>query len=122
MVVIHGPPTLEDRGATVAFNVADTNGRIIPYGDTEARARAAGISIRCGCFCNPGAAEHAFGFPADRARACFERAGAAFSPSRFADCMPGVPIGALRASLGIPSNEDDVQRLIAVVMVAASTA
>ena len=121
MVVLHGPSTLEQRGATVAFNVADTKGRIIPYGDTEARARAAGISIRGGCFCNPGAAEHAFGFPADRSRACFERTGAAFSLSRFADCMPGVPIGALRASLGIPSNEDDVRRLIALV-VAASTA
>ena len=28
-VVIHGPETLDRRGATVAFNVADTNGRVI---------------------------------------------------------------------------------------------
>ena len=44
------------------------------------------------------------------------------SVAGLAECMPGVPVGALRASLGIPSNEDDVQRLIALVMVAASTA
>ena len=123
MVVTHGPATTDRRGATVAFNVADTNGRVIPYVHAESRARAVGISIRGGCFCNPGAAEHAFGFPPDRARTCFERsAGDAFTVARLAECMPGVPVGALRASLGIPSNDDDVRRLIELVSATALTA
>jgi selenocysteine lyase/cysteine desulfurase len=121
-VVIHGPPDLERRGATVAFNVVDTKWRVLPYGQTEARARTAGISIRGGCFCNPGASEHAFGFVADQARACLERAGdREFSISRLVDCMPGVPVGALRASLGIPSNDADVARLIELVARVACT-
>jgi selenocysteine lyase/cysteine desulfurase len=122
VVVIHGPTTVDRRGATVAFNIADTNRRVIPYVHAEQRARTAGISIRGGCFCNPGASEHAFGFPADQARACLERSGSEeFSIPRLADCMPGVPIGALRASLGIPSNDDDVRRLIELVEDVAQT-
>jgi selenocysteine lyase/cysteine desulfurase len=122
-VVIHGPASLDRRGATVAFNIADTNGRVIPYVRTEERARTAGISLRGGCFCNPGASEHAFGFPAARARECLERGGSeGFSIPRLAECMPGVPIGALRASLGVPSNDEDVQRLIDLVATVAQTA
>ncbi len=122
MVAIHGPATTDRRGATVAFNVIDTNGHVIPYVHPEARARRAGISIRGGCFCNPGASEHAFGFPPDRARTCFERSTAdSFTVARLAECMPGVPIGALRASLGIPSNDDDVRRLIELVAATALT-
>ncbi len=45
-----------------------------------------------------------------------------FSVSRLADCMPGVPVGALRASLGIPSNDADVQRLVELVATIARTA
>ena len=123
MTVIHGPATTDRRGATVAFNITDTNGRVIPYVHAEARARRVGISIRGGCFCNPGASEHAFGFPPDRARTCFERsAGDAFTVAGLAECMPGVPIGALRASLGIPSNDDDVRRLIELVSATALSA
>ena len=123
MAIIHGPATIDRRGATVAFNVADTNGQVIPYAHVETRAGRAGISIRGGCFCNPGASEHAFGFPPDRARTCFERsAGDSFTAAQLAECMPGVPVGALRASLGIPSNDDDVRRLIELVSAAALTA
>jgi selenocysteine lyase/cysteine desulfurase len=118
--VIHGPTTLDRRGATVAFNLTDTNGCVVPYGHTEERANRAGISIRGGCFCNPGASEHAFGFPAERARECFTRGvNAGFSVSALAECMPGVPIGALRASLGAPSSKGDVQRLIELVATVA---
>ena len=116
-VRVHGPATLDRRGATVAFNITDTNGRVIPYAHLEDRARTAGISVRGGCFCNPGASEHAFGFSAALARTCMERGlrSEEFSIARLAECMPGVPIGALRASFGIPSNDRDVERLIEVV-------
>jgi selenocysteine lyase/cysteine desulfurase len=123
-VSIYGPAGVEGRGATVAFNLVGSDGRHIPFADVEARARASGISIRGGCFCNPGASEHAFGFPAERARECLERVGGgeAFSIPRFAECMPGVPIGALRASLGIPSNDADVDRLIDLVATITNSA
>lgn len=34
---------------------------MVPYARVEAQAREARVSVRGGCFCNPGAAEHAFG-------------------------------------------------------------
>jgi selenocysteine lyase/cysteine desulfurase len=60
--------------------------------DADADADA-GICVRTGCFCNPGAAEAAFGFTGR-------------DPSQ----MPGG--GAVRASVGLPSNLDDVRRFL----------
>jgi selenocysteine lyase/cysteine desulfurase len=116
MVVVHGPRTMDGRGATVAFNVTDARGEVIPFGIVEQRARAARVSVRGGCFCNPGAAEHAFGFEPEETRRCLERASVGgFSVAKLAGCMPGRPVGAVRASLGLASDERDVARLIEVV-------
>jgi selenocysteine lyase/cysteine desulfurase len=104
------------RGATVTFNVLDAAGAAVPYAEVEERARRARVSVRGGCFCNPGAAEAAFGFPAEETARCLEatrRAG--WSIPRFAACMRGRAVGAVRASLGVPSNESDVRRLVEVV-------
>jgi selenocysteine lyase/cysteine desulfurase len=107
-VALYGPSTAEARGGSIAFNLR-CDGRILPYEDIEAAARACGLAIRGGCFCNPGAAERAFNYPADRARACLR---GPFSVSRFRNCLGGPPVGALRASVGIPTNGADVNRLI----------
>jgi molybdenum cofactor sulfurtransferase len=110
-VVIHGPVGMEDRGGTVAINLLRADGSVVDYRVVEARARAAGISVRGGCFCNPGAAEHAFGFaPGDAAR-CFGAAAAeGFDLDRLRACMRGRPIGAIRVSIGMASVEADVTR------------
>ena len=117
MTTIHGPADGRARGATVAFNVMDRYGRVVPYQRVEQQALASGVSIRGGCFCNPGAAERAFGFPAAETSACMERARReGFSVEAFAECLGGeTAVGAVRASLGIASNERDIQRLLAVV-------
>ena len=75
----------------------------------ESAARQYGIAIRGGCFCNPGAAEHAFGFPVRRARRCLD---GDFSVARFRSCMSGHPVGALRASIGVPTSKADLDRLL----------
>src|SRR4029453_14693674 len=64
MTRVHGPSDNRARGGTVAFNVLDRFGRAVPYQMVERKALSSGVSIRGGCFCNPGAAERAFGFPA----------------------------------------------------------
>ena len=116
MVVVHGPRSMAERGATVAFNVLDASGAVLPYAIVEERARAAHVSVRGGCFCNPGAAEHAFGFEPSETRRCLERAAAGgFSVEKLASCMPGRAVGAVRASLGMASDERDVARLVEVV-------
>lgn len=104
-------------GATVAFNVLDATGAVVPFGRVDARARAARVFVRGGCFCNPGAAEHAFGFWAAETAVCLERAqvDGAFSLDRFAHCMAPRPVGAVRMSLGLANNDADVHRAVAAV-------
>jgi len=114
LVRVYGPRDLRERGGVVAFNVCDAAGRALPYSVFEARARQAGVAVRGGCFCNPGAAEAAFGLEAERLAACFEETGGAFSVERFAACQ-GTAVGAVRVSLGLANNEEDVRRALAVV-------
>jgi selenocysteine lyase/cysteine desulfurase len=113
---VYGPTDGERRGAAVAFNVLDAAGVPIPYQVVEERARAARVSVRGGCFCNPGAAEAAFVFAAERAKRCLlESRSAGWSIARFAECMQGSAVGAIRASFGAPSNGGDLERLLSVV-------
>jgi hypothetical protein len=83
----------------------------------EARAREALVSVRGGCFCNPGAAEYAFGFRPAKTAACFAAAQdrGTFSLDRFAHCMNGRPVGAVRMSVGLATNEADMRRGVNVV-------
>jgi molybdenum cofactor sulfurtransferase len=117
MARVYGPWDSTARGGTVAFNVFDRYGRVVPYQTVEREALASGVSVRGGCFCNPGAAERAFGFPAAESAACMERARhEGFSVEKFAECLGGgLAVGAVRASLGLASNGADVARLIDVV-------
>jgi selenocysteine lyase/cysteine desulfurase len=117
---IYGPTDPCARGSGVAFNVVARDGTVVPYWIVEERARANGVAVRAGCFCNPGAAEAAFGFDAATAADCLRAAGegGAFTVQRFAACMnerSPVAVGAIRASLGLANNEVDVRRAIAVV-------
>ncbi len=86
----------------------------MPYAAVEARARAAGVALRGGCFCNPGAAEAALELDATRLIACLESSGDDFSLTRLAACVGGA-VGAVRVSLGLASNLADVERAVAVV-------
>ncbi len=115
-VAIYGPGTTDSRGGTVAFNLLDGQGRPIPYETVEAAAGEAGVSIRGGCFCNPGAAEVAFDMPPRETLDCLERLGEEFTLRGFRDCLGGkVPVGAVRASLGIASSPRDIERLVEVL-------
>ncbi|OYV72684.1 MAG: hypothetical protein B7Z72_04230 [Gemmatimonadetes bacterium 21-71-4] len=116
LVEIYGPRTMDRRGGTVAFNVLDAAGRPVFYEKVEDRARGAGVSVRGGCFCNPGAGERAMDLDAASARHCFRETAEGFTLDRFSRCMGAdVAVGAVRASVGMASNADDVARLAAVV-------
>ncbi|HEY1952755.1 MAG TPA: aminotransferase class V-fold PLP-dependent enzyme [Gemmatimonadaceae bacterium] len=117
LVTIYGPPTTQDRGGTIAFNVVDRTGRAVPFSSVEARASGEGVSLRGGCFCNPGASEAAFGFRAEETGRCLDQLSkTGFSVERFAECLgPDIPVGAVRASIGIPTNEADIDRALSVL-------
>jgi selenocysteine lyase/cysteine desulfurase len=115
-VRIYGPRDLTMRGATVTFNVVENSGRCVPFSLVERAARDHRIALRGGCFCNPGAAEHAFGFDAPRARRCLRMAyEGGFTVERFARCMSGDAVGAVRASIGLATNDRDVERLVELI-------
>ena len=117
LVRIHGPSVAGDRGATIAFNVIGRTGDVLPFAHVVERARNEGVSFRGGCFCNPGASEAAFRFPPDATARCFRSLGDQdFSVEKFSECLgPGIPVGAVRASMGIATNECDIDRALAVV-------
>ena len=110
VVQIHGPQTTTRRGGTIAFNFLRPDGRLVDIEIVDERAAELGISLRTGCFCNPGAAEHAFGIPRE---ALIRQAESVASAS--GDHLRALGIesgGAVRVSLGLPSTFRDVHRFM----------
>ena len=108
--------SMSGRGGTVAFNVLDGKGRPVPFDLVERRANAAGVHVRGGCFCNPGAAEAAFGFDANRLSGCLDSMDGDFSIPRLTRCLgPDVAVGAVRASAGLANNRHDIRRALDLV-------
>jgi selenocysteine lyase/cysteine desulfurase len=113
MARIYGPAGTRDRGGTVAFNLLDPGGRVVDERTVARDTAAAGISIRTGCFCNPGAAEGAFGLTKADWRTALR--GHARTMDEYIGLL-GMPSGgALRASVGLASNLGDVERFVAFV-------
>ena len=113
MAQIYGPASTLGRGGTVAFNLLDPGGHIIDERAVARDTAAAGISIRTGCFCNPGAGEGAFNL----AKADWRKAapGRARTMDQYLDLL-GLPSGgALRASVGLASNVEDLERFLTFV-------
>lgn len=110
LVRIYGPDGADRRGGTVAFNVLDARGGIVDERIVARDTAAAGISVRTGCFCNPGAGEGAFEIPERALRLTAHRRMRTLDD--YLDAL-GLPTGgAVRASLGLVSNIADVERLI----------
>jgi selenocysteine lyase/cysteine desulfurase len=116
MVRFYGPADTADRGGTVAFNLLDPAGELIDFRAVEQRANQATLSLRTGFFCNPGAAECAFEYPGEDAFRCIKTlTPETFNIQVFSDCMSDHPVGAVRVSVGIATNEADLDRLMEVL-------
>jgi selenocysteine lyase/cysteine desulfurase len=114
MVRLYGPATSAMRGGTLTMNFYDPDGRLLDYRRIEELAGQERISLRTGCFCNPGAGEAAEGLTEDDMRAGFAQ-GAAISLPRFLEVMQhrgGKSAGAIRISLGVASNFADALRFV----------
>lgn len=115
MIRVYGPCCTEGRGGTVAFNVLDAAGRVVGFKEVEARAYEAGVSLRTGYFCNPGAAEFAFEHKGPEVSDCFHQVEDDFSIFRFSVCLNRKPVGAIRVSFGMASDEGDLRALRALL-------
>lgn len=116
LVRIYGPRDMAERSATVAFNILTPEGAAVPFGVVERHAHAVRVAIRGGCFCNPGAAEKAFGFVNLNVATCLDRLGEDFTIPAFQNCLgPGTAVGALRLSVGLPTNFRDIDRALDLI-------
>jgi molybdenum cofactor sulfurtransferase len=115
LVSVYGPLDTRDRGGAVALNFADAKGSPIDHRAIEAEANLHGISLRTGCFCNPGAGEIALGISRSELATCFTRPAHAqrLTIDDFRDCIDGKSTGAVRVSLGIASDFKDVAAFLA---------
>jgi selenocysteine lyase/cysteine desulfurase len=111
LIRIFGPLDMENRGGTLAMNFYDPNGHFIDHLRVEARANEKNISIRTGCFCNPGDGEMALGLSAGELKTCFA-AKPRMDYQDFRTCLVDKSTGAVRVSVGLVSNFEDVYALV----------
>jgi selenocysteine lyase/cysteine desulfurase len=114
MVDVHGPTDTVERGGTIAFLMRGCDGRVIDDAKVEELANRAGISLRTGCFCNPGASEATFGLSPRELTKWFGRAEAVTST----DLRAGLShehdrvVSAIRISVGVATTFTDVYRFM----------
>lgn len=115
MVRLYGPATVEHRGGTVTLNLYDPEGHLLDYRRVEELAGAEGISLRTGCFCNPGAGECAEGLTEAEMLAGYAL-GDDINLHSFLRLMQdsgrNKSAGAIRVSMGMVSNWDDVSKFV----------
>ncbi len=111
LVRIYGPVTTEKRGGAVTVNFFAKDGQPIDHLFIETEANKVNISLRTGCFCNPGAGEIALGISKTELATCFNQPGhiLRLSLDDFRLCINGKASGAVRVSVGMVSNFDDVE-------------
>ena len=105
---IYGPQSSQRRGATIAFNFLHPDGLVVDERYVDRVAGEHNISLRTGCFCNPGAGEVAFTISRETLL------GGEFGEGMSVDDYVreiGLPSGgAIRVSLGLASSFSDVYR------------
>ena len=105
MVIIYGPVDMRQRGGTVCFNLIDAAGSIVDERLVAMESAIYGISLRTGCFCNPGAGEDAFGIPKSL---LLRLRGQQATSDEYLRILAMPSGGAIRISFGLASTVRDV--------------
>ncbi|MCX4594360.1 aminotransferase class V-fold PLP-dependent enzyme [Streptomyces sp. NBC_01549] len=114
MVRVYGPLDAgAARGGTVALNLLGADGRIVDERVVTRDSAARGISLRTGCFCNPGAGEAAFALPLRRLRSAAGRQ--LGSTEEYLSLLQLPSAGAVRISLGVSSQPRDIETFLTFV-------
>ncbi|HEV2472959.1 MAG TPA: aminotransferase class V-fold PLP-dependent enzyme, partial [Chthonomonadales bacterium] len=114
LVKIYGPHTMRERGGTITMNFYRADGKVIDHRVVEQLAGEANISLRTGCFCNPGGGEVALNLSAGELTTCFRQytRHERFTVDDFRLCIDGKSTGAVRVSVGLVSTFADVYHFI----------
>jgi selenocysteine lyase/cysteine desulfurase len=115
LVRVYGPTTLDRRGGAVTVNFYDQNDQALDHRFIEQKANETNISLRTGCFCNPGAGEVALGISRVELDVCFTQPGheERLTVDDFRHCIDGKSSGAVRISVGMVTNFNDIQGFLA---------
>lgn len=111
LVRVYGPLTTEGRGGTVTVNFYDDQDRLYDFRWIEQQANEENISLRTGCFCNPGAGEVINALSAADLAPYFHNADR-MTFEQFIEAMDGRATGAVRVSLGLATTFGDVYRFV----------
>jgi len=114
LVRVYGPTTSEGRGGAVTVNFYDKDGKAFDHRYIENQANEVNISLRTGCFCNPGAGEVALEISRVELDVCFTRPGNEdrLTVDDFRTCIDGKSSGAVRISVGMVTNYKDVHSFL----------
>jgi selenocysteine lyase/cysteine desulfurase len=114
LVHFYGPTNTIQRGGTLTMNLFDQTGKLFDYREVEQEANQVNISLRTGCFCNPGAGEQAHGLTREDLADCFGKE-ERMTFEEFIQVMSGRvkdAVGAIRVSVGIATNFTDVYQFV----------
>lgn len=112
VVRVYGPPNLEKRGGTIAFNLLDSQGHFFDYRRVEMLASRVNISLRTGCFCNPGTGEIIHDLTRDEMESCFTGNPISFEALFELAKQSGKSPSAIRISVGLVTNFADIYRFM----------
>jgi molybdenum cofactor sulfurtransferase len=112
LIKLYGPTETDMRGGAVTMNFYDPDDRIIDHLLIEKFANEANISLRTGCFCNPGGGEIALEISKPELIACFSQQKQGLTFDDFRLCIDGKSSGAVRVSFGLVSNFADAFRFV----------
>jgi molybdenum cofactor sulfurtransferase len=115
LVQIFGPTDMVARGGTISFSLDDPDGNRLDYRKVEALANRENISLRTGCFCNPGTGEIVHNLTREEMAQAFGRS----EPMSFdfffdwARNEHNRNPSTIRISVGIATNFADIYRFMA---------
>jgi molybdenum cofactor sulfurtransferase len=118
LVRVFGPRDMRSRGAVIALQLLDPARHPYDVYAVEAAAGREGISLRTGCFCNPGDGEVAHDISHADMGLCFDEK---HVPASLAQCQrviedaTGKVPNTIRVSLGLVSTFADVYRFMGFV-------
>ncbi|KAK4097567.1 aminotransferase class-V [Parathielavia hyrcaniae] len=114
MARVYGPTGAADRmtmrGGTVTFNLLDGAGKVVDERLVALESAAARISLRTGCFCNPGAGEASLGLDMKVVRKLGRVRQQRPDMDAFARENSIPALGAVRVSFGAVSTAADVDK------------
>jgi selenocysteine lyase/cysteine desulfurase len=110
LIRLYGAPNTHQRGGTVTLNFYDPDDHFVDHRVIEQAANQVNISLRTGCFCNPGGGEIALGYSKNELDLCFSSPLQRLTIDDLRVCVDGKSTGAVRVSVGLASNFADVYR------------